>query len=87
MVSHCWDSGSGFFIIKHYIIIFVLTEIKQHDSLTILPSPTMSRNGVCLTSLLEVHPNLSPFGFTLFLRLVHAFAFLISVTLSIILSV
>ena len=45
------------------IILFVLAEMKQQESLTILPSPIISRKGGCLTALLNVHPSLSPLGF------------------------
>ena len=45
------------------IILFVLAEMKQQESLTIFPSPIISRKGGRLTALLNVHPSLSPLGF------------------------
>nr|DAW83257.1 MAG TPA: hypothetical protein [Caudoviricetes sp.] len=65
------------------IIIFVVAEMKQHESLTILPSPTISRSGRCFTSLLNVHPNLSPFGFMRCGCFAEYLAFLFSIILPI----
>nr|DAI63967.1 MAG TPA: hypothetical protein [Caudoviricetes sp.] len=57
--------------------------MKQHESLTILPSPTISRSGRCFTSLLNVHPNLSPFGFMRCGCFAEYLAFLFSIILPI----
>lgn len=66
-----------------YIIIFVVVKMKQHESLTILPSPIISRIGGYLTSLRNVHPSLSPLGFRRCGYFEEHFAFLLSITLPI----
>nr|DAW61062.1 MAG TPA: hypothetical protein [Caudoviricetes sp.] len=65
------------------IILFVLAEMKQQESLTIFPSPIISRKGGCLTALLNVHPSLSPLGFMRCGCFEEHFAFLLSITLPI----
>ena len=65
------------------IILFVLAEMKQQELLTILPSPIISRKEECLTSLLNVHPSLSPLDFIRCGCFEEHFAFLLSITLPI----
>nr|DAV72142.1 MAG TPA: hypothetical protein [Caudoviricetes sp.] len=65
------------------IILFVEAEIKQQESLTILPSPIISRKDGCLTSFFKVHPSLSPLGFIRCGCFEEHFAFLLSITIPI----
>ncbi len=56
-----------------------MDEMKQDESLAIRPSPIISRKEECLTSLLNVHPSLSPLDFIRCGCFEEHFAFLLSI--------